>query len=73
MFAGATVSSAQSTQNGASNTSWGLTFIGSKRVNPYYGIELEAGFIGKSGPFDQNAFVDLSVAGFLPALLHGYQ
>jgi opacity protein-like surface antigen len=66
VFSGFSLDSAQSTENGVKNSSFGFTGLASFRPNEYYGVELQGGYLGKSGPFTTNVEVDLSAVGLLP-------
>lgn len=66
LFGGVSLDSAHSTNNGAKNSSLGFTGLMSPRFTQYYGLELQAGYFGKSGPFTRNVEIDLTGVGFLP-------
>lgn len=66
VYTGLSLDSAQSTQNGVKNSSFGLTGLISLRPSDYYGYELQAGYFGKAGPFNSNTELDGAAAGFLP-------
>lgn len=74
IFTGLSLDSAQSTQNGAKNSSAGFTGILSTReIGKYYGFEVQGGYFGKSGPFTSNVEADLSVVGLLPLGASGFK
>lgn len=66
LFEGFSLASAQSAQDGVKSSGTGFTGVLSLRPNQYYGYELQGGLFSRSGPFDSNVEVDVSVAGLLP-------
>lgn len=73
IFDGGTLGAAQSTQNGASNSSYAFSGFVSVRPSAFYGYEFQGGLFGTSGPFTNSAFVDATVVGFLPLGESGFQ
>jgi len=65
-YNGFTLAYVQSSQNGVSDSTTGITILRSKRLNVHYGYEMQFGLFGNIGSYSTNGFVDLSALGLLP-------
>ena len=65
-YNGFTLAYVQSSQNGVSDSTTGVTILRSKRLNVHYGYEMQFGLFGNIGSYSTNGFVDLSALGLLP-------
>jgi hypothetical protein len=65
-YVGFSLGAVKSSVSGVDDTSPAVTTMISARPNKYYGWEVQAGLLGKTGPFSASGEADFSVAGFLP-------
>jgi hypothetical protein len=65
-YVGFSLAAVKSSENGVDTTSPAVMTMISARPNRYYGWEVQAGILGKVGPFSASGETDFCVAGFVP-------
>lgn len=71
-YNGASLQYVQSSQNGVSDSTTGVSILRSVRLNGHYGYEMQFGLFGNIGSYSTNGFADLSAIGLLPLSESGF-
>jgi hypothetical protein len=65
-YVGYSLDAVKSSDNGENHSSAGFLSMLSARPNEYYGWEVQAGILGKTGSYSASGEADFCIAGFVP-------